>query len=147
MRRFLVPREILEDRGGGSGASGGACSTSGRASAPRQARINDLRKVVVLPRSQMAADTAELLRLKALLQHATQRQQRREPDGTLESSGAGAVGGAGAGGAAGGSISRSRSSSSGSDDGGETNEAAEDERRMAEALRQLSCYVLSPECV
>jgi hypothetical protein len=129
MRRFLVPREVLEDRGGDGGGGRGSAAPP-----KKQARIEDLRKVVTLPRSQMAADTAELLRLKRLLSaflpsNAGPRQEQQQEQPRAGQKRGAADGGGGA------------CSASGSGSGGGAQAGAE----AAEALRQLSCYVLSPE--
>ncbi|GBF90669.1 hypothetical protein Rsub_03241 [Raphidocelis subcapitata] len=116
MERFLVPRAALVQEGAGSGSGSGlaACSSSGRnggapAGPQRQARIEQLSKVVVLPKPRLCVDKEELLRLKAILRGGADR---------------GTTGGA---------------------DRTANGDAREQERRLVEALRQLSCYVITPE--
>jgi len=73
MRRFLVPKAVLEESRAGSNAP--------RPKQGTQRRIEDLAKVVVLPKGHMSADTTELLRLKNLLRRHQQRHAERTNSG------------------------------------------------------------------
>lgn len=127
MRRFLVPQAVLdasrEDSGGGSGAP----------PRKRQACISELSKVVVLPKSNMCAEQADLLELKQVLQDASRT--------AAAGSGGASIGSSGRGG------SSEGASSSGRGAGSQAAEAAAAaaEAALVTALRQLSCFVLTPE--
>lgn len=105
MRRFLVAKDAP--------GQDSTCTPPPRP--PKQARIDpsDLRKVVILPK--LHADSAELLRIKALLQQHQQAQPSGEENTPAASQ-----------------------QCSTNDAGGE--------QQALEALRQLSCYILTARC-
>jgi hypothetical protein len=105
MRRFLVPQAVLDESIADARGTGG-CSSSGRG-ATKQARIEDMGKVVVLPK--LSVDAKELLRLKALLKKAAR-------DWIAAGKG---------------------------EKGSGQSWDVETEQRMAEALRQLACYMVT----
>lgn len=106
-------------------------------------------QVVVLPRSSMCADAAELARLKAVLQrHARAHLSAPVPSARsgLGSSGTGSSSGGGSGaGGGGGAVGSSGSGTAGPAGGKDGGGVGVQEAELLTALRQLSCYVLTLE--